>query len=141
MSRSFSLTVSCEPSGAMGCEEACCCAGGCLAFGCASSGVGAVFCRVKFLSSESKSEASCFWSGFGGSGLAFGFGASTTFGFGGSGLGSALGGSGFGSSGVGSGGLGAGGGGGGTGFGGSGFGGSGFGGSGVACAICGSGLA
>src|SRR5438094_7552234 len=127
MSRSRSLTVSCEPKGATGWEEACCCAGGCLALGCASSGVGAVFCRVKFLSRESKSAASCFWSGLGGSGLAFGFGASTTFGFGGSALGgsgfgnSALGsggfGSGFGGSGVGSGGLG-GGGGGGAGFGG-----------------------
>src|SRR6266478_2745675 len=153
MRRSRSLTVSCDPKGATGCEEACCCAG-CLALGCASSGVGAVFCRVKFFSRESKSEANCFWSGLGGSGLAFGFGASTTFGLGGSGLGSAFGGSGFGSSALGSGGLGSGfggsgvgsgglggGGGGGAGFGGSGFGGSGFGGSGVACAICGSGLA
>ncbi len=60
LTRSSSLTVSCAPSGAIGCDEAGWGAGGCLAFGCALSGVGAVFWRVRFFSSESKSAANCF---------------------------------------------------------------------------------
>src|SRR6516164_5933202 len=112
MMRSFSLTVSWLPSGAIGCEEASCCGVGCcFACGVASGGVGAVLRFVKLLSIDWKSDSCFFESGFGGScfvslggsGLALGVGAGgTTSGFGGSGLGSGFG-SGFGSSGLGSG--------------------------------------
>src|SRR5215813_2363023 len=100
--RSSSLVVSCEPKGATGCEEVCCCAGAAFDLGCVSCGVGAVGRVVRFFSSESNATCCCFWSGFGASGFVFGFGAFT--GFGGSGLGgSGVGGSGFGGAGFGAG--------------------------------------
>ncbi len=96
--------MSCEPRGAIGCEEASCRGGAAFAFWEASGGVGAVGRCVRFFSSESNS-ASCFFSScfvsalascFGGAGFGFGFGGSG-FGFGGSGFGVGSGGGGGGS--------------------------------------------
>src|SRR5277367_5855946 len=93
--RSSSFVVSCEPSGAIGCELALATWVGAFGFGGVS--VGWVSLRfARFLRSASKAWSSCC---FGGSGL--GAGAGTGAGGGGGGGGSAFGGSGFGGSGFG----------------------------------------
>src|SRR5215469_2985190 len=140
--RSVSLVVSCEPSGATGCEEG---FEGCAAATfCGGSSVGCVglrLARLRSIWSESTSSVFLGGAGFAGGGAGLGgsgLGASAFASCGGGGFGaSGFGGSGFGGSGFGGSGFGEGG---GEGGGGSGLGGSGFGGLGVSTCATSSGL-
>ena len=122
--------VSCEPKGAIGCDEAVRCGGGVGGFALLSGALSCGCCLASVFSSASNAESWGFC-GDGGCGFSAGFGGR---GLGGSGLGSGgfgSGGFGCGWGGGGGGGGGAGGAGGGGGGGGGGFGGSGLGGSGL----------